>query len=294
MKTTSQRLRRAAETLEIRTRRHVTALLSGNSRSPFRGSGMQFKEFRHYEQGDDIRHMSWPVTARTGRATIKIYEEDRERDVVLLVDTSGSALFSSQRGSRLEMFSDLVAVLGLSAVQGGDKFGVLHFSNKPVEFRPPRRNREQVLGAALKLLDLSPEGQPSDLRTTLSFLQTALKNRAILFVISDFNLPDFRRELVALSRRHEVILLHAFDDWEQGRALPGGIVEAWDPETQKFWLLDTSSRSTRQILEQGYAQKVSYLNEVARLSRADYLGLCLLDDYLKKLVHFFHRRALGR
>jgi hypothetical protein len=90
------------------------------------------------------------------------------------------------------------------------------------------------LGAALKLLDLSPEGQPSDLRTTLSFLQTALKNRAILFVISDFNLPDFRRELVALSRRHEVILLHAFDDWEQGRALPGGIVEAWDPETQKF------------------------------------------------------------
>ena len=114
MKTTSQRLRRAAETLEIRTRRHVTALLSGNSRSPFRGSGMQFKEFRHYEEGDDIRHMSWPVTARTGRATIKIYEEDRERDVVLLVDTSGSALFSSQRGSRLEMFSDLVAVLGRS------------------------------------------------------------------------------------------------------------------------------------------------------------------------------------
>lgn len=255
---------------------------------------MQFKEFRHYEPGDDIRHMSWPVTARTGRATIKIYEEDRERDIVVVVDTSGSSLFSSKQGSRLELFSDAVAVLGLAAVQGGDKFGALHFSNKPLEFRPPRRNKDQAIASAQGLLGAFPQGEQSDVRSSLSFLQTALKNRAIIILMSDFNLPDFRRELMALSRRHEVLLFHAFDEWETGKGLPGGIVEAWDPETNRYWLLDAGASATRRQLEDAHRMKLDYLTAVGKLARADYLGLCLQDDYLKTLVHFFHRRGTNR
>jgi uncharacterized protein (DUF58 family) len=294
MKPLSQKLRRAAETIEIRSKRHVTALLSGNSRSPFRGSGMQFKEFRHYEPGDDIRHMSWTVTARTGRATIKIYEEDRERDIILVSDLSGSNLFSSKQGSRLELYSDVVAVLGLTAVQSGDKFGALNFSSRPLEFRPPRRSRDQVLLVAQKMLDAFPQGEASDIRSTLSFLQATLKNRAIIVILSDFNLPDFRREFVALSRRHEILMVHAFDEWEAGRNLPGGVVEAWDPESNSFWLLDTGARSTRLTLEKTFSQRLDYLNELAKLGRAEYLGLCLQNDYLKDLVHFFNRRASNR
>src|SRR5262249_49661131 len=146
-------LLRAVSELQITPRRNVYTLLAGNYRSPFRGSGMQFKEFRHYQEGDDIRHMSWTVTARTGRATMKVYEEERELNVVLAVDVSGSSLFGLMAQRKIDMYAELLAVMGLAAVKSGDNLGLLLFNDQPVHYLPPRRTRDHVKVALTKLLE---------------------------------------------------------------------------------------------------------------------------------------------
>ncbi len=283
----------AVSQLRIRAKRNVATLATGNYRSAFRGSGMQFKEFRHYEPGDDIRHMSWTVTARTGKPTLKTYEEERELNVILMVDISGSSLFGMAKSRKLDMYAELVSVIGLAALESGDKLGALFFSDQPGLFLPPRRSREQLGSLLTQLLSQPQVGNRSDLKPALRFLSQVLKQKSILIVISDFWLPDFEEAFIPVAERNETIFLHCFDDAERG-FLPTGVLEAWHPETNKPYLVDASSVSMKRKLAEKHTGLVNELEALAHRTRTDYLCLSKQDDYLKRLISFFRYRGPSR
>ena len=289
----TEEILRAANELEIRARRNVTALLSGNYRSAFRGSGMQFKEFRHYEPGDDIRHMSWAATARTGKATLKVYEEERELDVVIAVDVSGSSLFGLSGKNKIQVYGELLALLGLAAIHSGDNLGAFYFSDQPQKYLPPSRTRQSLLVALRELLAQPLEGQKSDLKAPLRYLDRLLPHRTILILISDFLFPDFQNELLRLSKKHEVILVHCTDDAERGQGLKG-VYEVADPETGETYLLDGNSAKVRRDLAQYQVELRNRLEAVCQSTRADYLSLNMEDDYIRRLVQFFRNRGPAR
>lgn len=287
-------LLQAVSQLELRAKRDVTALLSGDYRSAFRGSGMQFKEFRHYEAGDDIRHMAWTVTARTGRATVKVYEEERELDVLLLIDVSGSSLFGMNQTRKIDMYAELVALVGLAAVRTGDKVGVLLFNDQAGYYLPPKRNRSQVLVALTHLLNQPFQKQKSDIRPALKYARSVLRNRSLIMILSDFMVPDFDEEFLVLSRHNEVIMLHCYDDAERGMGIRGGVFEVYDPESGDFLLLDGNSASARRALAENHMNLSNKLEDLTKKGRADYLCLSLEDDYLQRLVQFFRNRGPAR
>ncbi|MCB0403660.1 MAG: DUF58 domain-containing protein [Bdellovibrionales bacterium] len=279
--------------LQLVARRSVSTLLSGDYRSAFHGSGMQFKEFRRYEPGDDIRHMSWTVTARTKHPTIKLYEEDRELNVLILIDVSGSSLFGSVQKRKIDMYAELLALLGLAAVKSKDNVGMLFFNETPVLYLPPRDTQNHVLHGMISLLQQPLQGRPSDLRPALLYAQNVLKNRSIVIVLSDFLVPDFSPELRMLAQRHELVLLHCVDDAERGVGLKG-VYEVCDPETGDFFLLDANSKSVRQELQQRAIMHQHQIEDLSRKCKSDYFCLSVQDDYLQRLVHFFRRRGPAR
>jgi uncharacterized protein (DUF58 family) len=289
----SQELLQAVAQLEMKAKRNVTALLAGNYRTAFRGSGMQFKEFRHYEPGDDIRHMSWSVTARTGKATVKTYEEERELNVVLMVDVSGSSLFGAARKRKIDMYAELVALIGLAAIRSGDNVGLMLFNDAPVVYLPPRRTREQVMTAVSHVLEQPLKGAKSDFAPALRYLLSVLKQRALVIALSDFWVPPFEQEITQIGRKHEMVLLHCYDDAERG-TVSKGIFEVWDPETGDFLLLDTGSKRVRKHLAEHHTHMTNELEALCTKSNADYLTLSVEDDYLQRLVHFFRRRGPSR
>ncbi len=284
---------KAANELEIRARRNVTALLSGNYRSAFRGSGMQFKEFRQYEPGDDIRHMSWSATARTGKATLKVYEEERELDVVIAVDVSGSSLFGFSKKRKIDVYGELLALLGLAAIRSGDNLGAFFFSDQPQKFLPPSRTRMNLLVALRELLSQPLESRRSDLRAPLKYLDRLLPHRTILILISDFLIPDFQTELLRLSKRHEVILIHCTDDAERGQGL-SGVFEVADPETGETYLLDGNSPKVRERLANYQKDLRLKLEALCQSTRSDYLSMNMEDDYVRRIIQFFRQRGPSR
>jgi uncharacterized protein (DUF58 family) len=254
---------------------------------------MQFKEFRHYEPGDDIRHMSWPVTARTKRATIKTFEEERELDVILVVDVSGSSVFGARHKRKIDMYAELAAVIGLASIRSGDNFGLLLFSEAVELYLPPKRTRNQVLVAVTQILAQGLTGRRSDLRPAFPYLQGVLRNRSLILVISDFLMPNFEVALSSASKKHEILLMHCYDDAERGSGIDG-VYEVLDPESSEFFVLDANSRATKRALAEFHTKHSGYLENLARDSRADYMCLCIEDDYLQRLVHFFRTRGPAR
>ncbi|MBI4403710.1 MAG: DUF58 domain-containing protein [Deltaproteobacteria bacterium] len=286
----SETLLKAAEQLHIRAKRNVSALLTGNYSSKFRGSGMQFKEFRHYQAGDDIRHMSWLVTARTGKPTIKVYEEERELDIVCLVDSSGSSLFGYQNKRRIEMIGELVALVGLAAIRSGDNFGMLLFANEPGQYLPPNRNRNQIQLATTLVLQSPSTGKTSQLGMAIERILTTLKRRSIVMIFSDFFVPPFETQFHMLTAKHETILVHCYDDAERGQDL-SAVHAVCDPETLTFSVLDGRSKVLQRALAQQHTAMTSYLEQLCRNRAADYLCLSSQDDYFQRLVHFFRSRG---
>jgi len=280
----------AVDQIELCSRRKLASPYIGNDESPFRGTGMQFKEFRHYEMGDDVRHISWLTTAKTGTPTLKLYEEERELNIFLLVDTSGSSLFGSGKQRKIDMYAELIALLGLGAIKSNNNFGVLFFDQEVKQFIPPTRSKEQVLNSISFLQNLNLEKRQSDIRPALQYCFRALHNKSLLVIISDFLMPSFSNELLPLGQKHELILLQGFDDSE--RLLSNrGVTEICDPESGAFYLLDSESSQFRKTLTHYYSIFTSQLEETARNCRADFLPLSVQDDYLQRLVHFFSERS---
>lgn len=279
----------AASQLEIRSRLHIASLLAGDYRSSFRGSGMQFKEFRPYEPGDDIRHINWQVTARTGKPTVKIYEEERELNVVAVVDASGSTAVGTSR-PKFSMYAEITALLGLGAVRAGDPFGLALFSNRMLAHLPARRSAEHVRQAMESVNESARQGQRSDIRPVLGHLRRALKNRSLVVILSDFALPAFDVELRTLATRHEIVLLQGLDACEQGQRI-SGVYRTRDPETGAFGLLDAGSKPARAQLGAQQTELEERLKDLGRGTGADFLRVRTNEDYLGALVRFFHQRS---
>jgi len=294
MKQFRESLLRAADQIELTSLRRISALLSGHYSSPIQGSGMQFKDFRPYQFGDDVRHMSWQVTARTGHATLKTFEEDKELNIITMIDISGSSMFGISKINRIEMYQELLALFGLAASKTNDNFGMLFFHNAPVTFLPPRKSRSHLFLGLTQLKEQPLQGMKSDLRPALTYLSHFIKTPSLIFIISDFLIPPFSEELKLLARKHEVMLVHCFDDAEKGFRLKG-IYEAQDPETGETFLVDGNSPKVRSMLLNQFTQNSLYLEQLARDTKSDYLPLSIQDDYLQRVVrHFNSRGALKR
>jgi uncharacterized protein (DUF58 family) len=249
---------------------------------------MQFKEFRHYEAGDDIRHMSWTVTARTGKPTLKTYEEERELDIILVTDVSSSTL-SNVGASRLHLFSELASVIGLATLGSGDHFGLLLFDSVLKLYLPPRKNRNQLLSALTHLLGYQSFGNQSDIRSTLIYLRRILKKKTVIVVLSDFWMPKFDQELAELTQKHEVVLIRTSNAWERGESSEG-VFELYDPENQRKVIIDTFSKSVRNDLKENFLSQQRNLVEVCQKTRSRFLALNQNEDYLQKMVRFFGNR----
>ncbi len=259
----------------------------------FRGHGIEFSEVRAYQPGDPFQAIDWKVTARMGRPFIKKFVEERELTVLLVVDLSGSTDFGTRKRTKRELSLELAAVLGLAAARNNDKVGLLLFSDRVERWLPPRRGRGRLRQLLHVMASHRPEGTGTDIGLALTTASRSLKTRSLVFVLSDFLAPPFRKELTATSRKHDVVGLHLVDPGEQ--ALPAiGLLEVRDPETGASGVLDLGHPQTRQYLERVAAEREETVATLFRRAGADRVVLRTDRPYSADLAAFFAARAQAR
>ncbi len=276
--------------VEISTRGLVDEVFGGEYHSVFKGRGIDFAEVREYQYGDDVRTIDWNVTARTGQPFVKVYQEERELTVMLLVDVSASGDFGSREQMKGEMAIELCAVLAFSAIKNNDKVGLIIFSDRVEKFVPPRKGRSHVLRVLRELFFHEPEGRRTDLSAPLEYMSRVLRRRAVAFVVSDFLGEDFGKSLAVAGRRHDVIAVRTGDRREAD--LPAmGLVEFEDPETGRHAVVNTSSRAFRERYRTLAAQRREQQDQVFRRSAVDVIDIETGRPYVQPLRRFFEERA---
>ena len=286
---TSELLKKVRK-IEIKTRGLSSHLFTGGYHSAFKGRGMSFSEVRTYQPGDDVRSIDWNVTARTGEAYIKVFEEERENIVMLLVDISGSAVFGSHTQFKEEYLTELCAVLAFSAIANNDKVGVMLFSDHVELFIPPQKGKQHILRIIREILSARPTGRGTDIAGALQFIHNALKKRSVCFVLSDFLDKNYEPALRVLARQHDCIGIHVWDALE--RDLPDvGVLRVADAESgEQIWVDTTSTRLRRQYA-QTFETHWSDTQSVFRRAGADFLSLSTDQPYIQALLQFFSRRS---
>ena len=285
----SRELAKKIRLIEISTRRAVNDTLAGGYHSVFKGRGMEFDEVREYAPGDDVRTIDWNVTARTGRPFVKRFVEERELTVLLVVDLSASGAFGSRDRFKNEVAAELCALLAFSAIKNNDKVGLVAFTDRVEKFIPPKKGSSHVLRLVRDVLGLRPYGRGTDIARALEFAGRAVRRRAIVFVVSDFQAADFSRPLRILARRHDLVALSVADPRES--VLPDvGLVRLEDPETGETALIDTSSASVRRRFEAAAAERRARLTELFRSTGVDEVATVVGQDYTRDLMAFFRRR----
>ncbi len=276
--------------VEIKTRRLTRNLFTGGSHSAFKGRGMSFSEVRQYQFGDDIRAIDWNVTARTGEPHVKIFEEERELTVMLLVDVSGSSFFGTTGQLKQEILTEICAVLAFSADSNNDKVGLLRFSDQIELYIAPKKGRQHTLRIVLELLNVQPSQRGTNLAGALQFARNVLKKRSVCFVLSDFWARGYDAALRVLARRHDCVGIHTWDPRE--RKLPDvGLLRVRDAESaQQIWL-DTTDPSLRALYTERFDDNRDYAAKAFRRAGADFLSLQTSDSYASILFRFFEKRA---
>lgn len=276
--------------IEISTRGLVNEIFSGEYHSVFKGRGMSFAEVREYQYGDDIRSIDWNVTARTGTPFVKVNEEERELTVMLVVDVSASGNFGTRKRLKAEIAVEICALLAFSAINNNDKVGLIIFSDRIEQFVPARKGRKHVLRVLRELLYHEPEGRGTDIAGALEYLSRVTKRRAVVFLVSDFLSPDYRRELSVAGRRHDVVAIRIADRRET--AMPRiGLVEFEDAETGDQFLVDTSSTEFQNALKEMNLTREAELESLFRKTKVDVVDIKTHEDYVKPLMNFFRNRA---
>lgn len=291
MSVTERELLRKVRKIEIKAKRLSQQVFAGQYHSAFRGHGMTFSEVRSYQLGDDVRDIDWNVTARHASPYIKIFEEERELALTLLVDLTASTLFGTQAVSKREFMCELVAVLAFSALQNHDKVGAIFFTDRVERFIPAGSGRKHLLYILRELLEIQPQGRATDLSVPLGYLMKTVKKRSTAFLISDFMQPaeGYSRTLDMVSRKHELIGLRVFDPSEQ--SLPKlGLLQLEDSETGELRWVDTSSASLRHGYEANYQRQVAESTQACLRAKADLLHLSTDSDYALELMKLFKRR----
>lgn len=275
--------------IEIKTRRLSDHIFGGEYHSTFKGRGMTFSEVRQYQFGDDVRNIDWNVTARYSEPFIKVFEEERELTMMLVVDVSGSGLFGTRNSFKQDIITEIAATLAFSATQNNDKIGLILFSDVIELYIPPKKGRSHVLRIIRELLEFEPKSRKTDLENALSYLSRVMKKKAIVFVLSDFIAEDYQRTLKITSGRHDVTGIRIYDAREE--EIPNlGMVAMQDEETGKRMLVDTSSRAVRNNYSKYYRERVDYFSESFRRSGAGSLSTRVDESYVKKLLGYFKAR----
>jgi uncharacterized protein (DUF58 family) len=281
--------------IEIKTRGLSKNIFAGEYHSAFKGRGMAFSEVREYQYGDDIRNIDWNVTARFNNPYIKIYEEERELTVMLLVDVSNSRVFGTQSQLKKNLITEISAVLSFSAIHNNDKIGVILFSDKVEKFIPPKKGRTHILRIIRELIEFTPENKETNIAEALRYLTNVIKKRSTSFIISDFidddenGAPKFDEAIRIANRKHDLIGLKIFDKRE--KEIPSvGIIRMKDAETGEYAWVDTTSLSLRRNYANWYKNMDASVNDTLVRAGVDFISLATDEDYVKPLRNLFKKR----
>jgi len=289
MMDTSDLLKRVRK-LEIKTKGLTKHIFSGEYHSAFKGRGMSFSEVRDYQYGDDVRNIDWNVTARTGGPHIKIFEEERELTVMLLIDVSASSYFGTVTAFKNEVMTEMAAVLAFSAITNNDKVGAIIFSDHIEKYLPPKKGKQNILRIIRELINLTPKQQGTNLSEALIYLNNIEKKRSITFVLSDFMTDGYDQALTIASKKHDIIGVQLHDKREE--TLPDvGLIHVADAETGKQRIVDTSDPYVRAGYAKYYRNMIEKFNKNFALAKSDTISIATEEDYIKALQIFFKRRA---
>ena len=276
--------------IEIRTKALSQQIFSGQYHSAFKGRGMAFSEVREYQYGDDIRNIDWNVTARFNHPYIKIYEEERELTVMLLIDVSGSTQFGTKQQFKSDLITEISAVLSFSAINNNDKVGVIFFSNQVEKFIPPKKGRSHILRIIRELVDYKSQQVQTNMSEALRYLTNAIKKRCTAFILSDFVNADCEQALKIAANKHDVVALQIMDKGDM--LLPHiGLVQVFDPESGKKIVTDSSNSRVRQEYARWWYNQQKKNIEIFKKSGVDVAHLYTDKDYVKSLSELFHRRG---
>ena len=280
--------------IEIKTRGLSSNIFAGEYHSAFKGRGMTFSEVREYQYGDDIRDIDWNVTARHNRPFVKVYEEEREMTVMLLVDVSRSRLFGAVGVEKREMIAEIAATIAFSAIQNNDKIGMLFSSDKIEKFIPPKKGKRHILFLIRELLDFEPTSNGTDISIALRYYTDALKKRCTTFILSDFiDTHDYSKALSIASGKHDVIALQIYDKRET--SLPDvGLMRITDLETGADRWIDTSSKKVRDAVGKWWYDRQQIMTQTMHRSRVDFASVSTDEDYVKTLMALFRKRGTAR
>lgn len=276
--------------IEIKTRGLSNHIFAGEYHSAFKGRGMTFAEVREYQYGDDVRSIDWNVTARFGHPYIKIFEEERELTVMLLIDVSGSREFGTVSRMKMDIFTEVAATLAFSTIQNNDKVGVIFFSDRIEKFIPPKKGRKHVLHIIREMVDFHPESNQTNIAEALRYFTNAIKKRSTAFVISDFFDKNFDKELTIANRKHDVVAVQVFDIRET--ELPDvGLLKLKDAETGKRIWVDTSDKRLRTTYKHAWGESQLQLKKTFTKAGIDSVSMSTSEDYVKTLMKLFKMRA---
>ncbi len=275
--------------LEIKSKKLTTDLFTGEYHSAFKGKGMSFKEVREYAAGDDIRFIDWNVSARFGHPFSKVFEEERELTVMLLVDVSASSIFGTVHASKKDIATEIAAVVAFSAVNNADKVGVIFYSDKIEKYIPPKKGKQHALFIVRQLLTMDSTKKGTNLNKALRYFSNTTRQKSIAFVLSDFIDADYRDALRVAGNKHDVIGIKIYDRMD--RNLPNlGMIRAEDAETGEVKWVDSTSRFVRYEYEKEFFRITDYANETFKKAGADLLHVRTDEDYVKVLQRFFISR----
>lgn len=286
---TSDLLKRVRQ-IEIKTRGLSNNIFAGQYHSAFKGKGMSFSEVREYQYSDDVRDIDWNVTARYNKPFVKVFEEERELTVMLLIDVSNSLDFGTVKQLKKDMVTEIAATLAFSAIQNNDKIGVIFFSDRIEKFIPPKKGRKHILYIIRELLDFKPESKRTDIKIAVEYLTNVIKKRCTTFMISDFiDENDFRNALTIANRKHDIVAIQVYD--RRMAELPDvGLMKVRDAETGHEQWIDTSSRALRRAHNDWWIQRQGVLNETFTKSNVDSVSIRTDQDYVKSLLNLFAKR----
>ncbi len=287
---TSELLKKVRK-IEIKTRGLSQNIFAGQYHSAFKGRGMAFAEVREYQFGDDVRDIDWNVTARFQHPYVKVFEEERELTVMLLIDVSGSLNFGTARQLKSDMATEIAATLAFSAIQNNDKIGVIFFSDRIEKYIPPQKGRKHILYIIREMLDFHPQSKKTDVGMALEYLTRVMKRRCTAFVLSDFyTRADFSTVLQIANRKHDVAAIQVYD--KRAKELPDvGLIKVRDAETGHDIYIDTSSKKLRQAHTRYWMEREETLRQTFAKSNVDWVSVATDEDYVKQMMLLFASRS---
>ena len=287
----TQEILQKVRKVEIKTRRLSANIFAGQYHSAFKGRGMAFSEVREYQFGDDVRDIDWNVTARFNRPYVKVFEEERELTVMLLIDVSGSLDFGTEVQTKCDMVAEIAATLAFSAIQNNDKIGVIFFADKIEKYIPPKKGRKHILYIIREMLDFKPESRKTDIKQALEFLTSVSKRRCTAFILSDFYVrQDFEQTLIIGNRKHDIVAIQVYD--RRAKELPDvGLMKVVDSETGFEQYIDTGSKKLRMAYSRYWNNRQQSLRETFSKSNVDHISISTGEDYVKSLMILFKKRS---